>query len=773
MTKVRLSRRRFIKRGLAGFAFLATGASPIPGAYADKKSQAVSRTSLKNLLGIPTTCEQCPAGCGIIAYLDGDRLVQILGNPAHPNNKGSICAKGIAGINLVNDPERLLYPLKRLGPRGSGRWTTITWDEAYTILSQRIKELIARGKINELVLDKGRNNSLLDHFLHTLGSPHVIDRQTLKSRNRDIALLAMTGSPLFIEDVSRSRTILNFGANPYANHDHFLGMAKRLVLARVERGAKLVTFDVRMSETAAKSDTWYPLKAGTDGIVALAMANVIMENDLEDKKFINQKTNYTSSEIRYYLSHFSPEFAERESGVRAEDIEKLAVEFAFQKPSVAIIGGGASEHVNGSQNVRCIALLNWLVGNLEKDGGLFFPRIFGPDKGEAAYRLENMLSSNEIRGILDLRQTQTRVDTYFAYLANPAYEDPDCQSAARLLKDEKYIPFLVVMDTHLTETGMIADMILPSATYLEEWGLSHAPSLDRIPIINLKQPVVSLLSTARILRSPAFEMGKLLEPTFRPRGEAKEVGNLCLELAKRIGGDVAESLPFRNTREYITEVLSSISGLKGLQALRRQGLWIDKDSQRVKNAQPKVKESLSKSNQKVQIYSRDLKQYGHSALPEYQAIDLHKKMKKGEFILTTFKSNLSCYGTSNSKWAREILHDNPLWINRQAAEKLGIKNGERIRVISSIGTLVVRALTTDRIHPKSVAIAQGLGHTGIGNVARAKRFKSRDRDTDLIWWKKEGSGVNPNKIISTMADPLGQGYALKDTVVRIEKLGIS
>ena len=318
---------------------------------------------------------------------------------------------------------------------------------------------------------------------------------------------------------------------------------------------------------------------------------------------------------------------------------------------------------------------------------------------------------------------------------------------------------------------MMADIVLPSATYLEGWGLSSAPSLDRMPILNLRQPVVSLLSTARVLRSPAFEMGKLLKPTFRSRGDSKEVGCLCLELARRIGGDVAKSLPFRDTQEYISEVISSIPDLKDLPSLQRKGLWIDRAFREEKNRQQFDKETLrSKMNQKVEIYSKDLKRDGYPPLPEYRPIILHKERKDGEFILTTFKSNLSSYGTSNSKWAREIIHDNPLWINREAAERLGIKNGDRIRVISSVGTLVTRALTTGRIHPESVAMAEGFGHTAIGNVARARRFKSEDKDTDLIWWREGGCGVNPNEIIAREVDPVGQAYALKDTVVRVEKI---
>ena len=759
-----------MKTGITWFAGTAAGLGSMQRPTSVKKA-GVSRTSLKSLRVIPTTCEQCPAGCGINAYLNGDRLVQLLGNPDHPNNQGGICAKGIAGLNLVNDLERLLYPLKRKGPRGDGHWTKITWDEVYSTLAARLKKMIRDGRISEFMFDKGHDDPLLDRFISAIGATHTIDRPALKNLNRTAAFTSMTGLPSLVEDVGRSRFILNFGANPYANHDQFVGIARRLIHARVENGARLITFDVRMSETAAKSYAWHPIKAGTDGIVALAMAKVIVEKGLANKDFMDRKTNYSLALVKNHLSRYTAEKAAKESGVRAADIEHLAVEFATQRPSMALIGGGVSDHKNGTQNVRSVALLNWIVGNLEKEGGLFYPRFPVSLQPKAADLRSRLNSANNIKGITELKETKTRINTYFAYLSNPAYADPDCESTAGLLKDEKTVPFLVVMDTHLTETAMMADMVLPAATYLEGWGVSIAPSLDNDPILNLRQPVASMISAAKALRSPTFDVGKLLEPMFRPRGEAEEVGNVCLELARRIKGRIAKNLPYKNTHDYITRAISSIPGLKmdgDFKNLKSRGLWTDKAS-KVGGYRYSGEKEFPALRQKVEIYSNALKQNGHSPLPEYEPLTAPEK-KKDEFILTTFKSNLWAKGTANSKWVREILHENRLWINKDVAHRLGIKNGDRVRVTSSVGLLISRVLTTHRIHPESVAMAEGLGHSAVGNVAKGKRFRSNDQDTNLIWWDKKGNGVNPNEIIVRQADPIGGGLGLKDTKVRIEKI---
>ena len=772
MKKRGISRRRFLKTGLAWVAGTTAGLRGIGEAALDKGRTAVSRTSLKPLRPIFTTCEQCPAGCGITAYLDGERLVQILGNPDHPNNRGGICAKGIAGINLVNDPERLLHPLKRAGARGSGQWMRITWDEAYTALSKRIKELLRQGRMNEFVVDIGYSDALLDEFLSSLGVPRITDRTAWKNLNQSTAIDSMVGSPALIADVGRSRTIFNFGANPFANHDHFIGLARRLVLARTEKGARLVTFDVRMSETAAQSDAWHPVRAGTDGIVALAMARVITDSGLASRDFIEQRTNLSFSALKGHLSPYTTERAERESGVKAADIERLAIEFATQKPSVAIFGGGVIDHGNGTQIARCVSLLNWLVGNLEKAGGLFFPRLPGGAKSESESLIPSLWTSGRTgQELAELKESKDPIDTYFSYLSNPAFTDPDCRSTARLLKDENLVPFLVVMDTHLTETALLADMVLPAATYLEGWGLSFAPSLDGNPILNLRQPAVSLLSVAKALRSPSFDVGKLLEPSFLPKGEAVEIGNVCLELARRIGGNVSAKIAYLDTQDFVSrkiDILPELRTQQGLNGLKEKGFWVGR-RQDTKSSSNQKSTANPQEFSKVEIYSRKLEKENNSPLPEYQIPAAQKKRTKDSFILTPYKTNLMGRRTANSKWAREIFHENRLWMNRDVAARMGIKDGDRVRVTSSAGSLTVRVLTTRRIHPESVALAEGLGHTAVGNVSRARRFKSQDRDTRLIWWEKTGNGANPMEIVERVKDPIGRGQGSKDTRVQIEK----
>jgi thiosulfate reductase/polysulfide reductase chain A len=725
MKKKAISRRRFMKDGFSIMAGTSIALGALPSSDQKKQRKSVSRTSLKSLTAI----------------LNGDRLVQILGNPEHPNNKGTICAKGIAGINLVNDPQRLLFPLKRIGSRGQNRWSRITWDEAYHIVHTRITRLINEKRTEEFVVDLGREDFILKQFLSAIDNVTIIDRPVLKNLNRSSAFASMSGHACAVPDVAQSRTILNFGANPFANHDYFVGIAQRLATACVERDARLITFDVRMSETAAMSAEWFPIKPGTDGSVALAMANVIVNQELADTPFLESRAEISFEVLKGHLSQYTPRWAENESGIDAENIERLAILFASRKPSVAMLGGGASDHENGYQNTRCISLLNWLVGNVGKKGGVFFYGL-PPDYTTDTKRMKT---------ISRLKRDNFPVDTYFSYLSNPAYSDPACDRSAAFLRDEKTTPFLVVMDTHMTETAMLADLVLPAATYLECWGVEPAPPLDGFPVLNIRQPVVSLLSPAEALRSSSFDMGKLIDPVFQPLGEAKDVGNVCLKLAKDIGGAAHKILPYKDTKDFTATMISSFLDIgANLDNLKQEGFCANEKSTLLAEQ------------------SRGIERQLH--LPDYIPVHFEEKTKSDSFILTTFKTNLGTTGMENSKWAREIFHENRLWMNKQRAVLLGIKNGEKVRVSSSVGSVILRVLTTNRIHPQSVAIAEGLGHTAFGSVAQAQKSKSKDRDTQLVWWGKEGNGINPLTLVENRSDPVGGGFATKDTVVQIEKV---
>jgi len=739
------TRRDFLKFGFAGATVAGLGGSLMACLSPPPEfSQKVTRTA-----GTPftmaSTCLLCPAGCGILGEIYEDRLVRITGHPNHPNNRGKICSRGVAGINSLYDPDRLLYPLKRAGRRGEGRWSRISWDQALEEMSHRISRLRGYRKTEAFWVEMatpGSKELLALSFLEALGSPTVFTDSEFSNQNKTLGQVLTWGAESTVIDVAQSRYLLNFGANPFESHEQYIYLAQRIIGGRMANLAKLVTFDVRLSNTARKSHEWFPVKPGTDGIIALAMAHHIIQQGLQDKEFLTRWTNYPLPKLVEHLSPYTPEQAEKVSGVKAADIRRIAAEFAKIKPAATLTGRGISAHRNGTLNERCIALLNAVVGNVDIPGGCCLPRTMdlgGPSlKGPFA---------SSARAFSALKEGKGKVEFYFSFMGNPAYANPNTAEITQLLKDEQLIPFLVVADTHLTETGAWADILLPMASYLESWNLESRPAMDLVPFVSIRRPMVS------------------------PLGKSRSIGDTFLELAKRMGGDISKSLPYKGSEDFIRKAAARIPGLSkagGIEFLKKEGVWFDPGERPVYRSFEK--KGFPTPSGKLEIFSQRLQDRGLPALPVYLPIQAHQALKEDELILTVYRPNVLTMRLANSKWLSEILSTNPLWINPQTARGMGLHEGARVKISSAVGSLIVRVRLTQAIHPRVVTLAEGLGHGGFGGIARAKKVKSSDPDTKLLWWDEEGNGVNPNGVIRADFDPVAGGLAWNDTKITLTKV---
>jgi anaerobic selenocysteine-containing dehydrogenase len=750
-----MNRRDFLKLSLGSIpAFLFQHYLGL-SAYAKEVfgGRQVSRHTRKPLKGIPSICQLCPAHCGIIGFLEGDQLVKIGGNPKHPNNLGKLCARGLAGVNMAYDPDRITSPLMRKGERGKGQWERISWDKAYTEITSRLKTIYQSGQKGDFVFQSEHEpDGILRRFLEAFGKALILNGDSLNFGNRDWGQWLTWGEEKGIPDVANSHYILNFGSNPYETHEYYAGFIGRLMEGRFQKKAKLVTFDVRLSYTAGNSDEWFPISPGNDGMVALAMANVILKSNLHNKDFIERWTNISTSALAQYLSQYPPEIAEKTSGVAASDIERIAKEFAMSMPAVAFSGRGVSSHLNGVYNERCIFLLNTIVGSIDIPGGYCLPRTYRfeePDlkpfsQKEKAFDLEKVQITPQ-KFISMVKRGKFTPKLYFVYESNPAYRNPESGLTSEVLKNEKLIPYIVVADSYMTETAALADIVLPAATYLESWGIDSSPALDLNPFIGLQQPIVP------------------------PFAKSVPISDICIELAHRIGGGLPRYFKFNSTEEYIKKVASGIEKLEkggGFKSLKENGVWFDS------NAKPRYRSyELKRFNTpsgRIEIYSERLKRRGFQPLPTYEPIPGHGDLK-GKFVLVTYEPNAMGSRTGNFKWLAEIKHRNPVWINKDVAKQLHIEEGDRIKISTRLGSFVTDARLTFGIHPRVIAIERNLGHWGVGHIARAKRFKSKDPNTNLVWWEKEGNGISPNSIISGNSDPIGGGEAWNDTLVIVSK----
>ncbi len=770
---------------------------------------------------IPSSCWQCVSRDSISCEVEDGRLVKINGNPNSIRNRGKICAKGQAGINQIYDPDRILYPMKRVGKRGEGKWKKISWDEALNEVAGRLQKLNDEGHAEKFMFHYGRmkasDSKIVKYFLAEYGTGTVGNHTSICEGGKWTAQELTWAKHYDVWDFENTNLIVNFGSNFLEAHTSHIQAAQRAVNA-LENGAKMYTFDVRLSNTAAKSTKWIPIKPGTDSAVMLAMANVIIKKRLYNEEFIRDWTNVTVSELKKHLKQYTPKWAEEISGIPAKTIEQIAVEFAKAKPAVLVTYRGAVAHYNGVQTERAKFMLEAMCGYLNEKGGTNqavgpkwkYPKSKAHTKklkiidgfpGTVAYPTHHV-NHQVLKMIKD--GSYGRPAVYMTYCYNPVYASGNCAENIEVLKDETLVPYHVAVDVFMSETTTLADLILPDVTYLERWSWDDMVSFAMIPEFYLRQPVV------------------------KPLGESRQFQDVVCELANKLGID----LGFKSTVEFIKK--SCEMSHVDFELLRREGVWHDPDSipkyhqhlKEVKSSEYNKdevlfdkatgvywnwKKSKAKSRDeavsqgyrntknaykgyigqwvnnkiytgfkpdkinksgKIELFSEFLEKKKFSALPDWMSIPEHRDMKNEQLILTTYKVNVQTHSrTANCHWLTELYHDNPALINPKTASTFGINNGDLIRITSSVGTIMTTAKLTEGIIPQIVAISNHLGHWEYGEFASGVKASTGHKcipDCDLTWW--DTFGKHPNWIIPNNPDPIGGQQRWMDTVVEIQKV---
>ncbi len=518
------------------------GVCQLPGP--NRKVRFPDPDKYKGTTKVHGMCQLCSTVCGITGHVKDGRILKVEGNPMDPNSRGKLCARGQAALNHQYHPERLLYPLKRVGPRGGGKWRRITWEEAYDELATRLKKVRESGKPEEFAFHQGRNRSkdAVNRFLRAFGTNTALNHRGLCSASRRAAALTyLFESDWDLGDYERSKYILNFGSNMFEAHQGHVAGAQRIQRGRFDNGAKLVTFDVRMSNTAGNSDEFYMPAPGTDGAVALGMAHTIISEKLYDAEFFRDWANVPLEELWEQIQQYTPEWAEETSTIPAETIRRIAREFAAAAPAATTMcNRGSSAHVNGYTNDRCIILLNVLVGSVGKPGGLCWMWTGGYDKKRfpepkmppspktkslladpPEFVLSNVWNKMKVGEIVYhyLQQDRARIQLYMTYNIDSPLTWPETKTTKNVLLDEDKIGFHVCINPFLNETASFADMVLPWATYMERWDVDARGAYNLKPYLSMRRPMVEGL------------------------GESKDVREIFAELAHRIGPDMAQWYP--------------------------------------------------------------------------------------------------------------------------------------------------------------------------------------------------------------------------------------
>ena len=723
------------------------GVCELPGPNA--KRNWPDRDKYKDVTKVPGMCQLCSSVCGIIGYVKDGRLIKVEGNPNDPNSRGYLCARGQAALNHQYHPERLLYPLRRVGKRGEGKWKRISWDEALAEVAEKLKAVRESGKPEEFAFHQGRLRSkdAVKRFLNAFGTGTQLNHRALCSGNRRAANLTyLWESDWDLNDVEHSKYILNFGSNAFEAHQGHIPFASRIQKGRFENGAKLVTFDVRLSNTAGASDEWFSPYPGTDGAIALAMAHTILKENLHDAAFLKTWTNVSIDELRDQLADNTPEWAERVSGVSAADIQRIAIEFAKAAPTcTTMCNRGSSAHLNGYYNDRAIGLLNAIVGSVGKKGGWCWspwsglapeaktpamppkPKTHSVLEDPPEYPLANVWRRMRVGEIiyLYLLHGRAKLQAYMTYNLDSPLTWPEESLTQQVMCDEELIRFHVCINAFYNETAHYADIVLPWSTFMERWDLDARGSYNLRPYIGLRTPMVE------------------------PLGEARDVRDFFPELAKRIGGGMEKWYAENDVREYMETWAASVpksetTGKAGLERLLEEGVWesqqepfyepyntllspdeltdsvvtdddiIEKDGvgigimvdgkalrgfktpsrrfeirssfvQRVGKNQDCSE--LIKSSGVTKTSNRPESHAGHDIdvdpMPTWFQPEELTNLSDDQLVMTSFKWNVHNHGrTMNLKWLAEIVHSNPAWINPKTAKRLGLADGDWIELTS-------------------------------------------------------------------------------------------
>ncbi len=473
---------------------------------------------------VPTTCFNCESACGLLAYVDQDtgEVRRFEGNPAHPGSRGRNCAKGPATINQMYDPERILHPMRRRGPRGSGEWEQVSWEEALEDIGGRMRKAIQQGRHDEIMYHVGRpgEDGFMDRTLKAWGVDGHNSHTNVCSSGARVGYATWMGHDRPSADFANADFILLLSAHLETGH-YFNPHAQRIIEAK-QKGAKLATVDPRLSNTASMSDYWLSPWPGTEAALLLAIARLLLAWDAVDHDFIRRWVNWEQTLVERYpdravtydnfvvvmkeqYASYTLEYAAEETGVAADRIEAVALEIAraghrFASHTWRSAGSG---NLGGWQVARCLWFLHVLTGAVGTEGGTspnswdkFKPEHWNMPPphsrwNELLWPIEYPFSHHELSILLPhfLKEGRGRLEVYFTRVFNPVWTYPDGFSWIEALTDEEKVGLHVALTPTWSETAWYADYVLPMGISAERHD-THSYETHAGRWLGFRQPVL-------------------------------------------------------------------------------------------------------------------------------------------------------------------------------------------------------------------------------------------------------------------------------------------
>ncbi len=676
-----------------------------------------------------TSCAMCSAGCGILVRTRDMKANKIEGNPAHPANRGGLCARGQAGLQVLYNTDRVRTPLKLAGARGSGQFQEISWDEAIKALTDKLKELQAQTDTAVLFATSepwGVTRYAATRLKGSLPQCQIVteDVRGQLTQRAYAQVYGRTGRPIF--DIGNARFVLSFGArfletwHSPTMYSHAYGEFRR---GEGRPRGKFVQIEPRLSLTGANADEWLPARPGSERLVALGIAQVIIREGLIKNVAAPQG-----------LDDYAPEKTAQQTDVPAEKIIKIAHEFAASQPAVAIADDAVDSQDTAVQareiaRIEAIQFLNSLAGNLNKRGGVLVTGKASQAAPERNTPASRPAAVPDFDPLLQLREPERnfgelmpleailsqsgKIGALLTHHINPAHTSP------AILEKLKAIPFIVSFSSLKDETTQLADLVLPDHSYLENWDLRASE-------------VAEADESGKVSRTYAV---RLSQPVLAPEYSTRQTADVLLAVSNELGGSENQSA-LKTAEEIVKQAAGQLQKQKGSieaatpddfwKTLVERGVWVGE----VAEAVPSVAEARPRS----------------IILEPSQAADA----AGGQFPLTLLAYEHNALGigeTANIPWLQEMPDPmtSVIWgswveINPRTAASLGVADGDLVEIKSTQGAVQAPAVIYPAIRPDVVAMPLGQGHT------QGLFAANRGVNAALLLTSNRGPGMTPVSI---------------------------
>lgn len=640
---------------------------------------------------ILTDCTLCYHSCGTKVTVEDGVAVKVEGLESHPLNKGKLCPKGEATLDNIYHPERLKYPMKRV----NGRFERVTWDQALTEIANkllRLKEEYGASVLGMFSGSIGVENlemaGLTQRFKAAFGSPNFFSVESICYRMR-IRTRQITFGKYPTEELDSKLYIL-WGHNPDES-DFPLRLA---IDVNLKKGAKIVVIDPKRIPLADHAEMYLRIRPGTDGAMALAMVNVIINEKLYDADFI-EKYTLGFDKLVPHIQPFTPEWAEKITWVSAQEIRKLAHLFAKTKGAGIYQGTNTQDQTaNGTQNSRIFSVLQVITGNINNPGGwTISPRLklgdvgmavegepLGADQYPLFYEVWGRKSPYGVVTCVP-ESVPEKIKAFFVIGGNPILSMPDSNAFKAAFQK---LDLLVVHDFFMTETGELAHYILPACSHLEKWGLAYTYNVCHcLPYLMLRKKAID------------------------PFNESWSEWKFFTELAKKLG--LGDRFPWKSEEELVTFELGP-TGLTFKQLLEEkpEGAFYQQKQYGMKDGK------FTTPSGKIEIYSEALKKVGFDPLPTYleprkSPFSSPELLRKYPLILSTGNRNLYfTHGQFREINSLKVKNPEPrAEIGPKTAIQYGIKEGDDILIETNRGVARMKARVEERVSEGVVLVPHG------------------------------------------------------------------